>query len=460
MKILLISPMIAQPKTDPPSGLCYIQACLDKAGYKDSKIIDETSYDEVKKIIKNYRPDVVGISCFTMYRGSSLKLAKMAREIKPDVKVILGGPHATFMWEQIMKNFPFVDFIVVGEGEITTLELIRTLDKNTSLRNVKGIIFRENGELVKTESRPFIENLDELPFPSYRDINFEHYAGAKPPEYYTNEKKASIISSRGCVFNCNFCSTTQFWTRRWRARSAKNVVDEIEWLYKEHDIKFFTFFDDIFTTNTQRVIEICKEIIKRDLKIKWYAETRVDCISKEMLEWMKKSGCCLVQFGVESGSDKILKSINKKITREQIINAFRLVKEVGMKTETLLMVGNPGETKETIEETKSLLDTVKPDIVVVSVTRVFPSTQLYDLTKQQGFISDDFWLTEKTAPEYTVEHPLSKLLLMRLDIVKHFYKSKGRFEYLKYFIGQITSNPRILTNHLKVIFLGRKTLIE
>jgi len=460
MKILLISPMIAQPKTDPPSGLCYLQACLDKVGYTDSKIIDEKSYEKVKEIIENYKPDIVGVSCFTVYRGSSYKLAKLAKEIKPDIKVILGGPHATFMWEQIMKNFDFVDFIVIGEGEITTVEIVKALDKGLPLKDINGIVFRENGKIIKTESRPFIENLDDLPFPSYRDINFDDYAVAKPPEYNTKQRKASIISSRGCIFNCNFCSTTQFWSRRWRARSAKNVVDEIEWLYKDYKIKFFTFFDDIFTTNPQRVIDICKEIINRKLEIKWYTETRVDCISKEMLEWMKKAGCFLVQFGVESGSPTILKNINKKITREQIINAFKLVKEVGMQTETLLMVGNPGETEETIEETKSLIDTVKPDVVIVSITRVFPATQLYELAKQQGFITDDFWLSEKIAPEYTVERNLQKILLMRLDILKHFYKSKGRFAYAKYLFDQFRVNPRILTDHLKVFLLNKKTLIE
>lgn len=457
MKILFISPIIVRAKTDPPLGLCYLQACLDKAGYTDSKIIDENSYDKVKEVIENYRPDIVGISCFTVHRGSSYKIAKLAKEINPSIKVILGGAHATFMWEQIMKNLDFVDIIVCGEAEITIVELVKALDKGLPLKDVKGIVFRENGKIIKTEPRPLIENLDVIPFPSYKDIDFDKYAvAAKYPEYREKERKAGIVSSRGCVFNCNFCSTTQFWSRRWRARSAKNVVDEMEWLYKNYNIKFFIFCDDIFTTNQQRVIEICKEIIKRDLKIKWYSETRVDCISKEMLEWMKKAGCFMVQFGVESGSTTILKNINKKITREQIINAFKLAKEAGLQTEALLMVGNPGETKETVEETKSLVDIAKPDVLIVSITRIYPSTQLYELTKEKGFMTDDFWLTEKTAPEYTIEHNMRKLIFMRLGILKHFNKSKGRFAYSRYLFDQFKMNPKVLTDHLKVLLLNKE----
>ncbi len=461
MRILLISPMIKQAKTDPPLGLCYLQACLDKAGYTDSKIVDiYKSYDEIKRIIAEYNPDVVGISCFTVYRGSSYKLARLAKEVNPGVKVVMGGPHATYMWEQIMRNLPFVDMIVLGEGDVTIVELVRALDKNLPLDDVKGIVFRKGSDVVKTDARPLIDNLDEVPFPSYRDINLDYYAVAKPPEYYSKQKKASIVSSRGCVFSCNFCSTTVFWSRRWRPRSPANVVDEMEKLYKEQSVKFFTFVDDIFTTNPQRVIEICKEIMRRNMKIKWYAETRVDCIPKEMLEWMKKAGCFLIQLGVESGSDTILKNINKKITGEQVVNAIKTIRDVGMRAETLLMVGNPGETKETVDETRKVLLAGRPDEIVVSVTRVFPSTQLCELAKKQGLLSDDFWLSDKIAPEYTVENSMEDLLIMRLNLLKGFYDSKGRFAYLGFILNQFMLNPRILTDHLKVFLLGSKTLVE
>jgi anaerobic magnesium-protoporphyrin IX monomethyl ester cyclase len=461
MKILLISPIIDQPESDPPTGLCYLQAYLDKMGFTDNKILClHKSYKKIEDKIKELNPDIVGVSCFTEFRRSSLKIAKMAKGINPNIKVVLGGPHATFKWAQIMENFTFIDFVVIGEGELTFYELVNALDKRLELKDVKGIVFRKNGEIIRTEPRPFIENLDELPFPSYRDIDFNNYKMSKPPEYFDKRVKAPIVSSRGCVFDCNFCSATKFWSRRWRSRTAKNVVDEIEMLNKNHDINFFAFYDDIFTANKKRVIEICQEIINRKLDITWYAESRVDTVSKEMLEWMKRAGCSMAQFGVESGSETILKNMNKKITPDQIINAFALTKEAGIKTEMLLMVGYPGETGETLNETKTLIKTADPDVVVVSITKVLPSTQLFELAKSQGFINDDYWLSEKVAPEYTVEYTMQELLSMRLDIMKNFYKSKGTFEFYKYLWLIFKSKPRILTDHLKVYLLGKETLVE
>jgi len=450
MRILLLTPLIGVPKTEPPLGLCYIQACLDKAGY-ESKIVDiYDSYDEIRKIIKDYNPDIIGISCFTTYRKSSFELAKIVKEVKPKVKVIMGGPHATFLWKQIMENYQEVDIIVLGEGEITMVELVKKLNKDLPLKNVKGIVFRNNkGKIIKTEPRPLIKNLDDLPFPSYRDIDLKKYAIPTPPTVTTKEVKANLITSRGCPFGCTFCSTTQFWGRFWRPRSAKNVVDELEWLNKEYGIKFFSFSDDVFTVNQQRVIDICKEIIKRNLKIKWYTETRVDCVSKGMLDWMKKAGCYLIQFGVESGSPRILKKINKIITVEQIKNAFRLAKEVGLETEILLMVGNQGDNWESIKETKKLIDETKPDIIIISLTHIFPATKLYESAKEKGIINGDYWLTDKTIPEYTVDNTLKELVKMRLDLVRHFYKNKGNFAFTKYVIGQIKKNPRILLEHVK-----------
>jgi anaerobic magnesium-protoporphyrin IX monomethyl ester cyclase len=460
MKILFISPIMTRTKTAPPIGLCYLQASLDKAGYNDSKIIDGLPYRKVKNIIKNYKPDIVAISCFTVYRRSSFKMAKLAKKTKPDVKVILGGPHATFMWEQIMKNLDFIDLIVIGEGEITTVELIKALDKGLPLKDVKGIVFRNNGKIVKTEPRPFIENLDDIPFPSYRDIDFDEYAVANPPQFYEKERNAGIISSRGCVFDCNFCSTTKFWSRRWRARSAKNVVDEIEFLNKKYGIKFFVFFDDIFSTDQQRVIDICKDIIRRRLKIKWYSETRVDCTSKEMFEWMKKAGCFMIQFGVESGSPTILKNINKKVTVDQIVNAFKLAQDTGMQAQAFIIVGSPGETNETMEETKKILDVIKPDSLGISIARIFPCTRLFDMAKEKGLVTEDFWLTDMTAPEYTAEHSLRKLVFMRLDVLRHFYRHKGRFAFYKYLFEQFITNPKVLTDHLKVILLNSRTVVD
>jgi anaerobic magnesium-protoporphyrin IX monomethyl ester cyclase len=452
VRILFLTPLIGIPKSEPPLGLCYIQACLDKAGYKENKIVDiYNSYDDLEKIIREYNPDAVGIACFTTYRNSSYKLADIVKKINPGIKTFLGGPHSTFMWEQIMKNYANVDFIVIGEAEITAVELIKAIDKGLPLRDVQGIVFREDGNVIKTEDRPLIKDLDELPFPSYRDIELKKYAIPCPPTTTTNEVKANIVSSRGCYGNCTFCSTKVFWGN-WRARTAKNVVDEIEWLYNTQNVRFFSFSDDIFTTDIKRVIDICNDIVARGLKIKWFCETRVNNVSLELFESMKKAGCYLVQFGVESGSDKILKNINKNVTKDQIINAFKLAKQAGLQTEILIMVGNQGEDWSTIKETEELFAHIDADILIISITHIFPATRLYDLAKEHNIIDDDFWLTDKTIPEYTVDNSVSELMKMRLDVVKKFYKSKGRLAFYRYVIGQIRKNPRILQEHFKIMF--------
>lgn len=447
MKILFITPLIGIPKSEPPLGIMYMQSVLDQANY-ESKILDiYSNYDEVRKEIKEYNPDVIGIACFTTYRNSSYELARIAKEVKPEVKVVMGGPHATFMWGQIIKNIKSVDIIIMGEAEYTMLDVVYHLENKLPLSEVEGIVFRVGESFYMSKPRKVIENLDELPFPSYRDIDLKKYAIPCPPTFPYSDIKPSVSSSRGCFGACSFCSTKVFWGN-WRARSPKNTVDEIEMLYKK-GARYFNFSDDIFTTDKNRVIEICKEMIKRDIKMQWYAETRVDVISPEMFKWMKEAGCYLVQFGVESGSDYMLKNINKMITTEQIKNAFKMAKDARLQTEILLMVGNQSETWESIYETEKLLDEVNPDIVIISITHIFPATRLYEIAKEKGIINDDFWMKDVPTIEYTGDHSVKTLMKMRLHIIKHYYKNKGRFAFYKYVIGQIKKNPKILWESIR-----------
>lgn len=455
LKILLLSPKLNVRKSLGPSmGLAYIQAYLKSHGYINTKLIDmaEYSFKKSEKVIKKENPDVVGISCLTANRIKSIKLAEIAKRVNPNIKTILGGPHVDFFYEQILTNYPFIDYIVFGEGEITAFELINAINRDKPLSTVKGVAFRENGKIIKTERRLPVQNLDELPFPCYEDIDLDKYLGIKPFE--KGKRRANIVSSRGCNYGCKYCSTTRFWGR-WRARSAKNVVDEMEWLHKEYSIKYFFFVDDIFSVDEQRVIDICKEIIKRNLNITWWFETRPDNVSKDMLQWAKKSGCIMVEFGVESGSQKILDNLNKRVTIEQVINAFKWAKEVGLKTEIMLIVGSPGEDINTINETKNLLDIVRPDILVCSVLYIFPATPLYKLAKKQGIIDDSYWLEDKLSPPYTGEYTVGNLTSMHLDIIKYFYKSKGKIGFFKLGLEQLLYNPKGIIKRIGYIILEK-----
>ena len=418
-----------------PLGLGYIAAVLEKNGY-NAKVVDMFDYgwDKVEESIRQESPDILGISCLTNARANSFRTAGIAKKINPKIKVILGGPHASFMYQQILEHYP-ADVIVIGEGEITALELARAFQEDKDLGNIAGIAFKNNGKINVTKERLFIDDLDSLPFPAHGQFDLKRY---KKEGVDVAKFMVDIITSRGCPFKCLFCSSCNFWGKAWRHRSAKNIADELEYLKNNFGVEAFNFSDDIFTMRQDNVISLCKEIIDRRLNITWFAQSRVNCVSRPMLEWMKKAGCKTIAYGIESGSPEILKTIDKDITVEQAIEAFRITKEVGLNADAFFMVGNPGETEETIKETCALIDKIQPHHIVVSVTVIYPQSGLYELAKQNNLINDDYWLSEKPAPAYTVEWPESKLSFWRMKVLFHFLKSKG----FGYTVKKILSTPR------------------
>jgi radical SAM superfamily enzyme YgiQ (UPF0313 family) len=325
---------------------------------------------------------------------------------------------------------------------MTMLELVKTLENKAKLKNVKGIAFRHNDKPVKTKCRPFISNLDSLPFPAYHHFDFNEYKKVKNTiqktaedkdiieKKYQRSRKASIITSRGCPFKCQFCSISSMWGTCWRSRSPKNVVDEIELLSNEYKVDFFNLADDSFTIDQNRVTKICEQIIKRKLDIRWFARTRVDCVSKEMLFSMKKAGCQFLFFGVESGSSLILKTINKQFTVDQIIKAFDLTHQVGLNSGASFMIGNPNESEKTINETIKLIRRINPDFIETHITSILPGTPLYELAKQKGLVNDEYWLTSKPGPPYTAELSLDMLKWFEFKILLNFWKFKGIKEIL------------------------------
>ncbi len=424
MKTLLINPpMYDQRKYGkpfilpygPPLGIAYLASTLEKHGF-EVRAIDmfDYSWDKVKQTLKEEQPDVIGITCLTEQRASPLELARLSKTMNKDCVVIMGGIHPTIMYEQILEHWP-VDIIILGEGEETIKELMTCLEGKKIFGDVHGIAYKHEGKTIKTPPRRLIENLDDIPFPAYKYFDFEKYTRYEILKGIWNNKPlrnlrfVPVISTRGCVGSCQFCSTPFFW-QKWRTRSAKNVVDEMELLTRDFGCGFFNFADDIFTVNKNRVIDLCKEIIQRKLDIIWDCETRVNFIWDDMLEWMMRAGCYCISFGVESASETVLKAIKKKTTPQQIAHAFQLTKQVGMKTKMLLMVGNPGEDDTTVNDTVRMIETVRPDFVSVSEAMVLPGTELYESAKQKGFVSDDYWLTDRPAPYFTVENNLEKLL--------------------------------------------------
>ena len=305
MKVLLLNPpmyygaynqagRVYLDKSYPPLGLAYITAVLKKEGYS-AEVFDlvDVSFDDAKKLIEKERPKIVGISCnLTDYRWGAFKLAQITKQINPNTKVIMGGSHATHLYEQVLTKFP-VDIIVRFEGELTFLELIKAIEAKTDLRSVKGIAFKQGSKIVRTEDRPPIDDLDSLPFPLHSSSEFDRYVHYSAPASFKGKALGHLISinimaSRGCPHRCVYCSIAQFWPRKCRLRSPRNVVDEMQVLYEKFGVMHFNFFDDLFTLNQQRVIEICKEILSRNLDVCWecrhqggFCLKRTTCMDEE-----------------------------------------------------------------------------------------------------------------------------------------------------------------------------------
>ena len=386
MKILFINPQLKNliqaetPKFvtgsvgySPPLGLLQIATCINKNTKHEAKVLDaqvlELGLDGIKRAIKKINPDIVGLSAFTFTLLDSMNIAQMAKEINPEIKVVFGGPHPTlFPYETIkLKN---VDIAVVGEGEITFQEIVYSLGDEKKLKNVNGILFKNKKcEIIKTNPREFIKDLDDLPIPDRTLTPHKKYFSVLSKR----NPLTTAVTSRGCSYKCTFCDRPQAGGKSWRARSPKLVVDEMEEC-SNLGIKEILFYDDTWTMHMKRAEEICKEILSRKLDIGWDIRTRVDRVDPDLLQLMKKAGCGRVNFGVESGTEYGLAKVKKEVNLETIEKAFKLCKSNGMDSLAYFMFGLPGETKQQMHKTIKFAKKIKPDFCHFTVFTPFPET--------------------------------------------------------------------------------------
>jgi anaerobic magnesium-protoporphyrin IX monomethyl ester cyclase len=365
-----------------PLGIGYLAAVLEK-NQCEVDVIDcqalKLSYEQFKSEISKRQPDIVGITSTTLTYKSALRIAKIAKEAYPNCLTIFGGPHVTFWDDKALQECPELDVIVRKEGEYTLLELVQRVEAGKSYHDVTGTTCRKDGKIVKNPDRPYIENLDELPFPAHHLFPLRHL-----------QKYGKVIfplsTSRGCTFWCNFCSAVRLFGRKYRMRSPKSVVDELEFLTKKYGAEQFTFYDDTFTVDQSRVQEICKEIQNRKLKIKWDCETRVDMVTKELLQQMRKAGCIAVWFGVEAGSQRVIDAMGKGITLDKTKRAFKMAKESGLMSIASVILGFPDETPETAWETVKFVEEINPDDVGYYIATPYPGTPMFDYVKEKGWL--------------------------------------------------------------------------
>ena len=354
MKTLLIFP---QTKTHyglpnyPPLGLAYLAGMLKKEN-KDYDVLDLRLYSDwknilIKKLKENY--ELVGITCTTFDFNSSKELARIIKENSKS-KVILGGPHPTLIRKEILNNKDF-DFGIIGEGEYTIIELLNALESKSLLKQINGLVYRKDGSLIENNPRPLIENLDSLPFPEYEKFDLKRYHGDTSMMGIIKRRTIMpLLSSRGCPFGCIYCSIGLIMGKKFRARSPENIIAEIKHLKQKYNAGIIDFLDDNFTLDINRSKEICKLMIKENIKIKWGLPNgiRVDKLDDELVLLMKKAGCHEISLGIESVDNEILKELKKGTTLETIENAIKILRKNKIPIRAFFLIGSPKGTKQEV----------------------------------------------------------------------------------------------------------------
>ncbi len=402
MRILLASPPITDlehvGEAFQPVGLNCLERYLFANGYKPQhEDYHKSSWDHVDAELNRIQPDVVGITVYTHTRAGAEKFCAHIRKLCPDAKIILGGHHAAFMTQQVLENWE-VDAIVPNEGEVPFLKIVQAVERNEPLDGLPGLAMLHNGEVRLTPAPPPVP-IDELPIEShmYEDRTITHKeaefmsGGALGPEPW-QYRTFWMTTTRGCPYHCTFCSV--LGRSSWRMESPTRVVDRMQLLHDEYNCRFLTFGDSSFNIKPGRVIEICDEIVKRKLKIRWFASgmrANKQLLPEPMVEAMARAGCALICFGAESGSREILKTIRKNLNPMDVDRAVSLTQSHGIHARVSLMIGNPGESDETINQTLALLDRVDPSLAGIAIAQIYPGSELFTQAKQLGYITDEYW---------------------------------------------------------------------
>jgi radical SAM superfamily enzyme YgiQ (UPF0313 family) len=349
MKVMLISPPTTSVvkkvlgTTGLPLGLAYLASIARDEGH-DVVITDclteEIDLKELKNKIASFYPDMVGITATTSMIPDAFNVASLAKEINPNSTVAIGGPHATFLSEEILNECKDIDLVIRGEGELIFKQLLR----KRKLKEVKGITYRDGKFIRSNPAMPLISNLDDIPIPAYDLLPMHLYK-------FGNLKFGTVITSRGCPFNCTFCSSSLQFGKRWRTHSKERVIEELTILCNEYGVREIEFLDDTFTLDGKRVKEISRNIIKEGLDISWTASSRVNTFNFEIGREMKRAGAHTVYFGIESGSQNVLDKIGKGITVKQSLSAVKNAKRAKLRALGSFVIGFPEEKKEDIEKT-------------------------------------------------------------------------------------------------------------
>ncbi len=419
MKVMLINP----PTTSEiksvlgvngvPLGLMYLASVARNEGH-EVKFLDASAenmdLESIKSSIRNFYPDLVGVTATTPAFYDACDVAKVSKDVNEDIVTVIGGPHVTFVPRYTLKKCPYLDAVVRGEGEITFKEILAALKKSNgnvdSFNGILGVTYRRSdGKIVQNPPRPLIPNIDDLPIPSFDLIDWDEYK-------YGKLRYGVVMTSRGCPFNCVFCSSSLQFGKRWRGHSVERVIKEIKLLYDDFKIREIEFLDDTFTLNRKRAQQISDEMVKEGIDVSWSASSRVNTIDRETAEKMKRAGAHTIYFGIESGTQKILDFIGKGITLEQAIKAVKMTVEVGLNTLGSFIIGFPMEKREDMDRTVKFAKKLDVTYAQFTIATPYPGTRLW---------------------YYAIKNKLIKTLNWRLytttrSVMKSFYLTTEQIE--------------------------------
>lgn len=423
--------------TAPPLGLCYLAASLRQAETR-SRIIDALSFDktieETTEEIVAQNPRYVGISTTTVGIFRAGELAGEIKKANPKIVTIIGGAHLAAVPQETMERFSQFDIGVIGEGEHTIVQLVRALDSGDDLKTIKGIIFRQkSGGLFVAIPQSPIEDMDSIPMPAWDMVpHLKHYR--ESATRFSKLPLGGVITSRGCPGKCLFCDTSVFG-RRFRAHSADYVINMIEYLKSNYEIRSLVFYDDYFIVDRKRLKEICIKMIEKKLDLEWVCSARVNAINEEMLTLMKCAGCFQIAFGIESGSQKILDIQQKGITLDRIRNAVGMTSKAGIRTKGYFMIGHPTETPETIYQTIDFAKSIPLDNFQATYFTPLPGSPAYDIANKYGKFDNDW----------------RKMNMWDIVFVPYGFSKKDLRRYLKMVHRKFYFRPRIIWSYFKLM---------
>jgi len=447
MNIVLLNPRLStwSPNVYVPLGLAYVATALEEANH-NVQILDfnvrKVRHSEFEEKIGN--AGIVGITGIITEYHEIVKLAHAVRAINNGAKIVLGGALATSLPERILQASQ-ADAVVIGEGERTIVELVSAIERNQKLGSIRGIAFRENGNVIVTEPVIPISDIDTISFPARHLLEMRLYPTNQFETFGLRLKRKNrstvLISSRGCPYSCTFCFKGM-WGNKWRGRSPENLIEEMELLDREYGMNGFLFYDDTFNVDKNRVFKFCQLLKERELDVAWYCNTRANLLTREMLNAMHDAGCIGVAFGIESGNQEVLNSIKKGLTLDQVRQAVKWTKEAGINVVGYFIFGLLGETKATVRETLDFARELDLDFYGFSLPNPLPCTELYDSAAEVGLISDniarDEWTFHVNA-NLTQDCSDADLISISSEAFRDLYLKKRFGKY--YFL-----NPRFLKN--------------